>query len=103
MTLDEIQETIQAFADAAALVKAAGFDGVELHGATGYLLSQFLSPRMNKREYASRPNNELIPNPFLFYFVRPHRTGCPCFLCLNTFVAVWNAVEQIGRSSFLRF
>ncbi|HIN32838.1 MAG TPA: NADH:flavin oxidoreductase [Nitrospirales bacterium] len=50
MTLDEIQETIQAFADAAALVKAAGFDGVELHGATGYLLSQFLSPRMNKRE-----------------------------------------------------
>ncbi|MBQ27502.1 MAG: 2,4-dienoyl-CoA reductase [Nitrospiraceae bacterium] len=52
MTLEEIQETIQAFADAAALVREAGFDGVELHGATGYLLSQFLSPRINKREDA---------------------------------------------------
>ena len=50
MTLEDIQETIQAFADAAALIQEAGFDGVELHGATGYLLSQFLSPRINKRE-----------------------------------------------------
>jgi len=50
MTLEEIQETIEAFANAASLLKKAGFDGVEIHGATGYLLSQFLSPRMNKRE-----------------------------------------------------
>ena len=50
MTLEDIQETIHAFADAAALIQEAGFDGVELHGATGYLLSQFLSPRINTRE-----------------------------------------------------
>ena len=50
MTLEDIQDTITAFGSAAALLKEAGFDGVELHGATGYLLSQFLSPRMNQRE-----------------------------------------------------
>lgn len=49
MTLQEIRETINAFADAARRVKESGFDGVELHGGTGYLLSQFVSPRINKR------------------------------------------------------
>jgi 2,4-dienoyl-CoA reductase-like NADH-dependent reductase (Old Yellow Enzyme family) len=49
-TLDDIARTIRAFADAAARCEAAGFDGVELHGAHGYLLSQFLSRTMNPRE-----------------------------------------------------
>ncbi len=49
MTLEEIETTIQAFADAAQRAKAAGFDGVELHGAHGYLLAQFLSPYTNLR------------------------------------------------------
>jgi 2,4-dienoyl-CoA reductase-like NADH-dependent reductase (Old Yellow Enzyme family) len=48
-TLDDIARTIEAFADAAARAEAAGFDGVELHGAHGYLLSQFLSRTMNPR------------------------------------------------------
>ena len=46
----EIQEVVSAFASAAARVKAAGFDLVELHGGTGYLLAQFLSPRTNQRD-----------------------------------------------------
>ena len=49
MTLDEIEATIQAFADAAYRAKAAGFNGVEIHGTHGYLLAQFLSPYTNLR------------------------------------------------------
>jgi len=48
-TLDDILRTIDAFAAAAARAETAGFDGVELHGAHGYLLSQFLSRTMNPR------------------------------------------------------
>ena len=43
MTLDEIDCIVEAFASATRRVKEAGFDGVEIHGGTGYLLVQFLS------------------------------------------------------------
>jgi 2,4-dienoyl-CoA reductase-like NADH-dependent reductase (Old Yellow Enzyme family) len=49
LTLPEIQELVQAFAQAARRALAAGFDVVELHGAHGYLLHQFLSPLSNHR------------------------------------------------------
>lgn len=49
MTVDNIKTIISAFASAAGRVKAAGFDGVELHAAHSYLLSQFLSPYFNRR------------------------------------------------------
>ena len=49
MTLDEIDRTVEAFASASRRVKEAGFDGVEIHGGTGYLLVQFLSTRTNQR------------------------------------------------------
>lgn len=45
----EIDHIADKYADAAARAKTAGFDMVELHGGTGYLLAQFLSPRTNKR------------------------------------------------------
>jgi 2,4-dienoyl-CoA reductase-like NADH-dependent reductase (Old Yellow Enzyme family) len=45
----EIEGLVQRFATAAAVVAAAGFDGVQLHGAHGYLVSQFLSPLTNQR------------------------------------------------------
>lgn len=50
MTAENIKTIISAFARAAGRVKAAGFDGVELHGAHTYLLSQFLSPYFNQRK-----------------------------------------------------
>jgi 2,4-dienoyl-CoA reductase-like NADH-dependent reductase (Old Yellow Enzyme family) len=49
MTLEDIEQTVQGFADAAARARAAGCDAVQLHGAHGYLISQFLSPFFNKR------------------------------------------------------
>jgi 2,4-dienoyl-CoA reductase (NADPH2) len=49
LTKEEIWDIVGAFADAALRVKQAGFDMVELHGGTGYLLAQFVSPRTNRR------------------------------------------------------
>jgi len=50
MTTDEIEETIKNFARAARRAKEADFDGVQLHGAHGYLISEFLSPYTNRRK-----------------------------------------------------
>ena len=47
---DEILDIIQRFAISAAICEKAGFEGVQLHGAHGYLISQFLSPLTNKRQ-----------------------------------------------------
>ena len=49
MTEREIEETIKAFGQAARRAILAGFDGVEIHGANGYLLQQFFSPHANRR------------------------------------------------------
>ncbi len=50
MTLDDIRETVRFFGEAANRAQKAGFDGVQIHAAHGYLLSQFLSPFYNKRK-----------------------------------------------------
>ncbi|WP_445116198.1 NADH:flavin oxidoreductase/NADH oxidase family protein [Acinetobacter sp. WZC-1] len=47
---DEILDIIQRFAESARICEKAGFEGVQLHGAHGYLISQFLSPLTNKRQ-----------------------------------------------------
>ena len=49
LTTAEIQDIVQRFGVCAAAVKDAGFTGVQIHAAHGYLLSQFLSPRSNQR------------------------------------------------------
>ncbi|SRR6056297_3124606 len=50
MTKDDMSTLIDSFANAALRAKKCGFDGIELHGAHGYLLSQFLSPNFNYRK-----------------------------------------------------
>ncbi|MCX8118844.1 MAG: NADH:flavin oxidoreductase [Desulfobacterota bacterium] len=50
LTKPAIQELVQAFAEAARRAKTAGFDGIQIHSAHGYLLNQFLSPAFNRRQ-----------------------------------------------------
>jgi N-ethylmaleimide reductase len=68
MTLGEIRQTVADFAQAARNAIEAGFDGVEIHGANGYLIQQFLSTNVNKRrdEYGGSIENR---SRFLFEVV----------------------------------
>lgn len=61
MTRAEISEVIESFGTAAANAMEAGFDGVEIHGANGYLPVQFLTPETNSRtdEYGGTLENRL--------------------------------------------
>lgn len=59
MTTDEVREQIQVYVAAAKRAIAAGFDGVELHGANGYLIQQFIAENSNQRldEYGGSMEN----------------------------------------------
>lgn len=61
MTNGEIKEIIEAFAHAIRRGKEAGFDGVQIHGAHGWLISSFLSPYTNRRtdEYGGSTQNRI--------------------------------------------
>lgn len=61
MTHEDIARTVQAFADAAIRADRAGYDVVELHGAHGYLINQFLSPIANHRtdDYGGSRENRM--------------------------------------------
>ena len=50
MTIEDITATVEAFGSAAERARRAGFDGVQIHAAHSYLLSQFLSPAFNLRD-----------------------------------------------------
>ncbi len=58
LTIPEIEALVEAFGQAARRAREAGFDAVEIHGAHGYLINQFLSPWFNRREDAYGGNPE---------------------------------------------
>lgn len=60
-TLDDIRQTIDDYASAARNAIAAGFDGVQVHGANGYLIDQFIRNGVNSREddYGGSPENRI--------------------------------------------
>ncbi len=62
---DEIPALVQAYADAARRAREAGFDGVEVHGANGYLIDQFLRDGANQRQDAYGGS---LPNRARFLF-----------------------------------
>ncbi|MBU1052737.1 MAG: FAD-dependent oxidoreductase [Proteobacteria bacterium] len=61
MEIEDIKETVKAFARSALFVKEAGLDGAEIHGASGYLLHEFMSPAVNQRtdEYGGSLKNRM--------------------------------------------
>jgi N-ethylmaleimide reductase len=65
MSMEQILETKREYVQAAKNAIEAGFDGIELHGANGYLLEQFLSPHTNQRMDAY--GGELKTEPALYW------------------------------------
>ena len=62
MTTDEIHEVVASFGESARRIQEAGFDGIQIHGAHGYLINQFLSPLTNFRAdmYGGSIQNRLL-------------------------------------------
>ncbi|MBD3183384.1 NADH:flavin oxidoreductase, partial [Candidatus Poribacteria bacterium] len=96
MTEDEILECIGCFADSAERVKKCGFDGVQLHGAHGYLISSFNSPHTNRRadKWGGTPENRMRFVVETYRSVRK-KVGddFPVFIKLNAYDFVDGGIE----------
>ncbi len=60
MSIDDIKRVVRDFGEASKRAEKAGFDGIELHGAHGYLIAQFLSPATNKRNDSYRDGVKFV-------------------------------------------
>ncbi len=85
MSHERIQRVIEAFADAAARAKRAGFDVVEVHAAHGYLLSQFLCPAENLRddEYGGPLENRARLGNAIIQRIKSRVPGLPVIFRMN--------------------
>lgn len=113
LTTGEVETLVQDFVAAAVRAEKAGFEGAEIHGAHGYILAQFLSPEINRRddryggsvENRSRIIFEIIegvraatgPDFQLGLRLSPERFG----LRLSEIVEVAQAVMRDGRIDYL--
>jgi len=77
LTAEEIDKVVVKFAEAARRAKEIGYDGIEIHGAHGYLINQFLSPLTNKRTdiYGGSLINRTLLLRKIVKAVRTHRDG----------------------------
>jgi 2,4-dienoyl-CoA reductase-like NADH-dependent reductase (Old Yellow Enzyme family) len=82
MTIEEIDDVVGMFVHGAKVAVAAGFSGIQLHGAHGFLISQFLSPHTNRRtdDYGGSPEKRL---KLLKRMVEECRAVVPKPLCLS--------------------
>ena len=112
MTLDDIHRVQQKFIDAAVRCKKAGYDGVELHGAHGYLIAQFFSKYYNRRtdDYGGSVENrcrfitEIITGireklgnyPILVRMCGDEMTPVEGFLSLEEGLEIAKHLEQFG-------
>lgn len=86
LTLDEIYDIVNSFGNAADRAMSAGFDGIQIHGAHGYLISQFLSKLVNKRtdEWGGSLENRMRLLFEIYDEIRKRVGICtPVFLKLN--------------------
>jgi N-ethylmaleimide reductase len=118
LTIDEIGEVVEQFRHAARIARDAGFDGVEIHGANGYLIDQFLRSGTNQRtdEYGGSVANRCR---FLLEVTRAvmdewddHRVGVRLSPGgttngavdedpLATFSAAFSALDAVGELAYL--
>ena len=98
MTVEQIQETVEAFAEGARRAQEAGLDGVELHGANGYLITQFLSSAINDRtdEYGGTLKNRAR---FLLDIVRAIRAKVGRDFHLQVKISVTEHNDAFSRTA----
>src|SRR5205823_964641 len=95
---EEIEEVIGAFAAAARRAGEAGFDGVHVHGANGYLISEFRSPLTNRRTDEWGGSQERR-DAFPLAIVRAVKEALPSAMGLSMKVGFEDVVEETGGLS----
>ena len=106
LTVAEIEQVVAAFGQSAARAKKAGFDGVQIHAAHGYLLSQFLSPYFNRRTDGyggSIENRARIVLETLYAIRSAVGAGYPVLIKMNSedFVQGGLTAEEMLRVAYL--
>ena len=97
LTPPEIRGVIQSFADAAERAKKAGFSGVEIHAAHGYLLSSFLSPHMNRRkdDWGGSTRNRFKIVEEIAKEIRSRIGNFPMLIKINCFEKSRNGIKTV--------
>jgi 2,4-dienoyl-CoA reductase-like NADH-dependent reductase (Old Yellow Enzyme family) len=92
---EEIHAAVDAFAGGARRAAEAGFDGVHVHGANGYLISEFASPLTNRRsdEWGGSPEKR---DRFALEVVRRIRAELPAHMALTMKIGLADAVPEPG-------
>lgn len=98
MTITEIDQAVADWKRGAHFAQAAGFKGIQLHGAHGFLLSQFLSPYTNRRtdDYGGSPEGRM---KLLKRLVTEIRANHPAPFCLSVKLNSGDYMEEDGLTS----